>query len=81
MNKINKVEYIDGAINKLEKYIKHGKIKVRRKKIKDSALKDFHDNVGNPTADRACAKARRTAHTDSANYLREISQEIQKDIK
>ena len=67
-----KSSYIDGAIENIESIVKNRKLKLKRKKHKNSVLK----KKTQLKQKNILRKARRKAHTQRADMLRKQSQEI-----
>jgi hypothetical protein len=71
-----KSSYIDGSIEKLESIVKHGKPRLKRKKLKDRVL-------GKKTKLKRnfiLKKARKKAHTSRADMLKKMSEEIRNNF-
>ena len=73
-------KFIEGSINNLEDTVKHGKLKIKRKKLKDSILGDIKAQIPNPERDKVCRKARTTAHSQQANRRRDLSNQVRQDM-
>ena len=64
----------------IEDTVKHGKLKIKRKKLKDSVLGDIKAQMPNPERDKVCRKARTTAHSQQANRRRDLSNQVRQDM-
>ena len=69
---------IKQEIEAIKKRVKHGKLKIQRKKIKDQVLKDVKPE--DRERDKICKKAREKAHTVVANTKRDMSNEVRKHL-
>ena len=72
----NSRDLITGSIHRAEEIVKHGKLKLRRKKLKDEVLKSARENIPNYEREKSCAHARRTADSPVAQVREKISKEI-----
>ena len=77
-NNPENAKYIDGAIEDMEIVVKHGKPKVKRKKLISRVLKDV---IPNPKQERLANKASKKAETLKAKTLREISKDVRSDLE
>lgn len=77
-NNPENAKYIDGAIEDMEIVVKHGKPKVKRKKLISRVLKGV---VPNPKQERIANNASKKATTLKAKTLKKISQEVQRDLE
>ena len=85
MNENNSLDYItnflsetSGRIEKIHKKVKHGKLKVQRKKIKSQVLKGSKPTDHKRNA--ICKNARKKAHTSVANAKRNISNSVRNGL-
>ena len=74
-------EFIEGAINKIESIIKHGKLKLKRKKLKASVLKPLTDDIPDREREKICKKASDAAKGIVATVKRKISRDVRDDLK
>ena len=73
-------ERIDGAINRIEGIVKHGKLKLKRKILKKSILKPVTDKIPDKERDSICKEARKTAHSTISDFKRDLSNKVKKDL-
>lgn len=85
MNENNSLDYITNflsetsdRIKKIHKKVKHGKLKVQRKKVKSQVLKDAQPKDYKRHA--ICKNARKKAHTSVANAKRNISNGVRNGL-
>ena len=87
-------EHIDGAINKLTRKVKHGKLKIKRSKLKSSVAKNLqeriqhllNDTVNKVRRKKINKKVRKDnnpalgAHNIVADVKRKLSQSVRQDL-
>lgn len=73
-------EHIQGAIDRMKETVKHGKLKIKRGKLKERILKDSNSQIPDYERDRICKAARKTAHSMAADAKREVSKQVRKDL-
>ena len=87
MNEKNNLDYIsvnsvlsdlDEKLSTMKRKVKHGRLKIQRKKIKSQVMKKH-----NPTdikRDKICRDARKKAHSVTANARRHISNDVREGL-
>lgn len=74
-------ERIQGAIDRIKDTVKHGKLKFKKRKMKDNVLKDSRATIPDREREKICKDAMEKAHSAVANVKREVSNAVRKDLQ
>ena len=73
-------DYIDGAVDKIENIVKHGRLKHLKKKLKSRVLSPLTDNVPDIERKKICKKASNAANNLVSRVKKEVSDRIRRNL-
>ena len=73
-------KYIDGAIERIDLTIKHGKIKPKGRKVLARIKKEARGETPNFEREASCRHAGKSAHTLVADERKKISDDVRRDL-